>query len=321
MSFQFDQFLTEHQEINTVGIAGHISPDGDCIGSCTGLYLYLKKNYPQFRVDIFMEKVPEELRILKGTEDIRTSFTSDVERYDVFFILDTIKERTNAAEKLFDKAALRVNFDHHVSNKGTDGICFIVPEASSTCEVLCMALDYDKMDLDIARNIYSGIVTDTGMFHYSSTSPATMRAAAKLMEFGFDHSDLIEQVELAKRFSQNKAMGAMLAKASLELDGKVITSFCSTDEMHDLGFVSEDFEGVVSQMNLTVGVECAVFAHGTEDGDVRMNLRSKGKVNVSEIAVSVGGGGHVRASGCTMHNMTCEESISLILDKIKEQLN
>ena len=320
MSFSLDAFLAEHKEIQTVGIAGHVSPDGDCIGSSTALYLYLKKNYPTFRVDIFMESVPEELQILKGTEDIRTSFTSDVERYDVFFILDTIKERTNDAEKLYDNAVLRVNFDHHVSNQGSGDTCFIVPTASSTCEVLCMALDYDKMDRDIAMNLYAGIVTDTGMFHYSSTSSDTMRAAARLMEFGFDHSDLIEHVELEKRFSQNRALGVMLAKARLELDGKVITSFCSTKEMQELGFASEDFGGVVSQMNLTTGVECALFAHGTEEGTVRMNLRSKGLVDVSKIAVSVGGGGHVRASGCTLKDMTCEEALALIMDKVREQL-
>lgn len=320
MSFSLDAFLAEHNEIQTVGIAGHVSPDGDCIGSCTALYLYLKKNYPSYRVDIFMESVPEELRILKGAEEIRTDFVSDVERYDVFFILDTIKERTNDAEKIYDKARLRVNFDHHVSNKGSGDICFIEPNASSTCEVLCMALDYDKMDKDIATNLYAGIVTDTGMFHYSSTSPATMRAAAKLMEYGFDHSDLIERVELEKRFSQNRALGVMLAKAKLELNGKVITSFCSAQEMKESGFTSEDFDGVVSQMNLTTGVECALFAHGTKESTVRMNLRSKGGVNVSEIAVSVGGGGHVRASGCTLSNMTCEEALALMIDKIKEQL-
>ena len=82
----------------TIGIAGHVRPDGDCVGSCMGMYLYLKKVYPSSRIDVFLQEIPEVYSFIPGTEDVNTKFETDVEHYDAFIILDTGKGRTDGAE-------------------------------------------------------------------------------------------------------------------------------------------------------------------------------------------------------------------------------
>ncbi|MBQ4417211.1 MAG: DHH family phosphoesterase, partial [Butyrivibrio sp.] len=180
MGFLIDEQITE--QVRTVGISGHTGPDGDCVGSCMGLYLYLNRNYPDVRTDVFLEPIPRELRIIKDTDRIRTDFKTDVGSYDLFFVLDCEKERTGKAEAICDAAKRIINIDHHISNKGGTGISLIEPDASSVCELIAGAIDLKKADRDIAMALYAGIVTDTGMFHYSNTSPDTMRIAARLME-------------------------------------------------------------------------------------------------------------------------------------------
>ena len=317
MTLWIDELITS--QVRTVGISGHTGPDGDCVGSCMGLYLYIKKNFPDVRTDVFLEQIPRELCIIKDTDRIRTDFRTDVGSYDLFFVLDCEKERTGKAEPICDAAKQIVNIDHHISNKGGDGISMIVPEASSVCELIAGVIDVEKADRDIAMALYAGIVTDTGLFHYSNTSPETMRVAARLMEFSFDHSALAEHIYLERTYNQNRTMGEMLAESRLYLDGRCIVASITRERMEREQITKDDLDQIVSQMNLTVGVECAVFLYETEENRKKISLRSKGKVNVSEIAQQFGGGGHVRAAGCTTDGRI-DEIIARLLPMIGTQL-
>ena len=95
----------------TIGISGHIRPDGDCIGSCMGLYLYIKKNFPKIRVDVFLETIPPEFEFIKDIDAVRSDFETDVDSYDLFFSLDCSKDRLGDAEKYFDAAKKTVNIE------------------------------------------------------------------------------------------------------------------------------------------------------------------------------------------------------------------
>ena len=101
----------------TIGISGHIRPDGDCVGAVMGLYLYLKKVCPGARVVVMLEKPADIFSCIKDVEEIHTDFAADVESFDVFFALDTAKDRLGEAEKYFDGAKKKINIDHHISNK------------------------------------------------------------------------------------------------------------------------------------------------------------------------------------------------------------
>ncbi len=302
-----------------IAITSHIRPDGDAIGSSLGMYLYLKKNYPEARVDVFLEKVLPELTFLSGSDKVITDFTSDVKEYDLCIVLDCSKDRTGDAEKIFDAAKKTINIDHHVSNEGTGDHLYIVPSASSACELVYDTLDPEKLDVEIAKALYTGMVTDTGVFKYNNTSPKTMKVAAELISYGFDFGSLIDQVFYEKTYLQNQILGRALLESILLMDGRCIVSVVSKQTMDFYGAESNDLDGIVNQLLLTKGVDCAIFMYELAPLEYKVSLRSNGAVNVSEIAQMFGGGGHVRASGCTVSG-TYHDVINNISKYIHKQL-
>ena len=303
----------------TIGISSHIRPDGDAIGSSLGMYLYLKKNYPEARVDVFLEKVLPELMFISGSDQVRTDFKSDVEQYDLFIVLDCSKDRTGDAEMFFDNAKKTINIDHHISNQGTGDSTYIVSDASSACELVFDTLDPEKMDVEIAKALYTGMVTDTGVFKYNNTSPKTMRVAAELISYGFDFGSLIDQVFYEKTYLQNQIMGRAILESILLMDGRCIVSVVSKQTMEFYEAQSNDLDGIVNQLLLTKGVDCAIFMYELAPLEYKVSLRSSGAVNVSEVAQMFGGGGHVRAAGCTVSG-TYHDVINNITKYIHKQL-
>jgi phosphoesterase RecJ-like protein len=307
------------QGVKTVGISGHIRPDGDCVGSCMGMYLYLSKNYPDARVDVFLESIPPELEFIKDSDKANKDYTTDIDSYDLFIALDCGKDRLGNAEGFFDTAKNTVNIDHHISNPGTGNVNYIVPTASSACELVYTVIDTDKMDEDIAKSLYTGMVTDTGVFKYSCTSPRTMEIAAKLIGYGFDFGSLIDHVFYEKTYLQNQILGRALLESILLMNGKCIVSVVSRQTMDFYGATSNDMDGIVNQMLLTIGVGCSIFMYEEEPMTYRVSLRSDGSVDVSKVAKIFGGGGHMRAAGCTV-NGTQHDVINNITKYIQQQL-
>ena len=314
---KIDNFLGSAK---TIGISGHIRPDGDCIGSCMGMYLYLIKNYPDIRVDVFLEKIPPEFLFIKDTDKVRSDFASDIDSYDLFIVCDCGKERIGDAEKFFDSAKKTVNIDHHISNPGTGDDLYIVPTASSACELVYDVIDHDRMDVEIAKALYMGIVTDTGVFKYNNTSPRTLQVVSELISYGFDFGSLIDHVFYEKTYLQNQILGRALLESIRIMDGRCIFSSISKETMEFYGADSNDLDGIVNQLLLTIGVDCAIFMYEIAPLEYKVSLRSNGAVNVSEVASMFGGGGHVRAAGCTV-NGTVHDVINNLTKYIHKQLS
>ena len=305
-------------DARTVGIGGHIRPDGDCIGSCMGMYLYLRRKYPQISVDVFLEEIPEEYRLIKDTDKVRTDFATKTEQYDLFIVLDSGKERLGKAEKYFDAAVRTVNIDHHISNTGTGDVNYIVPEASSASELVYRVIDTQMLDRDIAMAIYMGIICDTGVFKYSNTSPETMKIGAELISYGFDFGKLIDTVFYEKTYIQNQILGRSLLESTLFMNGRCIASAITRATMEFYHVKSSDMEGIVSQLMLTSGVDCAIFLYETGIMEFKVSLRSNENVNVAQIAQLFGGGGHAKAAGCTM-NGTVYDVINNLSRYVEQQ--
>ncbi len=304
----------------TIGISSHVRPDGDAIGSSLGMYLYIRRNYPDIRVDVFLEQVIPELTFLKGSDEVNTEYKTDVDSYDLFIVTDCAKDRTGDAEKFFDAAKKTVNIDHHISNQGVGDELYIVPTASSACELVYDVLDKDKIDIEIAKALYTGMVTDTGVFKYNNTSPKTMEIAAKLISYGFDFGSLIDHVFYEKTYLQNQILGRALLESILLMDGKCIVSVVSKQTLEFYGAKSNDLDGIVNQLLLTMGACCAIFMYEVAPLEYKVSLRSTGEVNVSEVAQMFGGGGHMRAAGC-FANGTQYDVINNITKYIHKQLS
>lgn len=287
--------------VRTVGIAGHIRPDGDCVGSCMAVRLYLEENFPQLeRVDVYLEEIPSSYHLLEGTDRIIHDCSRPFE-YDLFIALDCgDARRLGDAARYLESAKHTVCYDHHISNTGYADENYIFPDSSSTAEVVYHIMEDEKISLAVARALYMGIVHDTGVFQYSCTKPETLETAANLLRKGVDGNYIIDTTCMEKSYVQNQILGRALLESIMVLDGTCIISAVKLKDMKFYGVKPADLDGIVSQLRLTRGVETALFLNEIGNQEYKVSMRSKEIVDVSEIARYFGGGGHVRAAGCTM---------------------
>lgn len=283
-----------------IAIAGHVRPDGDCVGSCMAAAQYIRKADPHMQVDVYLEEIAPIFRFIKGTDQIHTEVSSP-EPYDVFLSLDASSlDRLGKFLPIFEQADLTICVDHHVSNKGFAMVNLVEGEASSTCEVLYGLLNDEFITEETAEALYLGMVHDTGVFQYSNTSEKTMRIAGSLMSKGIPFTKIVDETFYKKTYVQNQIMGRSLLESILLLDGKCIFSAVKKSDMEFYGVIPKDLDGIVNQLRVTEGVETALFLYETDNQEWKVSMRSNDIVDVSVIASYFGGGGHVRAAGCTM---------------------
>lgn len=312
------KIIDELKEAKIIAIGGHVRPDGDCVGSVMALYLYLKKAMPDVCVDIYLEQPADIFRCIKDIDKISQDFNTDTV-YDVFLALDCNAERLGDAEPVFQRALKKINIDHHISNSGCGDINIIEPDRSSTCELLYGLFDKDKIDEEIAKALYIGIIHDTGVFRYSNTSPETLCLAAELIKFGFDFPKLIDETFYEKTYVQSQIMGRAVLESIRFLDGKCIVSMVDRKMMDFYQVGPSDLDGIVNQLRIVKGVECAIFMYEVRPMEYKVSMRSNGLVDVAAIAMKFGGGGHIRAAGCNMKG-TYHDSINNLAVHIEEQL-
>lgn len=306
-------------DAETVGIGGHIRPDGDCIGSCMSLYNYLKKNRPDIEVKVYLEFVDDKFSIIENTDKIDTD-GYDGTVYDLFIALDTAsRDRLGFNIPFFDNAKRTVCIDHHASNSGYADYNYIVAEASSASEVLYELLEEELIDKSAAEPMYMGIAHDSGVFRFQTTTPTTMRIAAKMMEQGVNVNKILEETFYSKSYNQLMVTAKIQSQTVLTMDGKCIYGYCTAGMMEEYGVTTNDLDAVVASIRNVEGIEVAMFIYQLESNKFKVSLRSKTNVDVSEIAVGFGGGGHMRAAGFEVEG-PLESAISLILEKIQERI-
>ena len=302
-----------------IAIGGHIRPDGDCVGSCMGLYQYLKENEPEKEVDVYLEEIPEAYRPWVPEGVIRHEIPEG-KSYDLFICLDCgDQDRLGFSAPLFEQAEHTFCIDHHVSNPEFAEENHVVPDASSTSELVYGLLEDDKISRKTAELLYMGIAHDTGVFQYSCAGPSTFRVAAKLLEKGVDAPKLIQNTYYEKSYAQNQILGRALLESIVFMDGKCIASYITKKTMQFYGVKPADLDGIVSQLRVTKGVEVAIFMYETGASVYKVSLRSKERVDVSRIAAYFGGGGHARAAGFSMTG-TPQDVLTNLAGQLEEEL-
>lgn len=288
------------EEAQTIGISGHRRPDGDCVGACLGLYNYIRDVYPDKDVTIYLESIKKEYQFLRYSDTLNHSFT-DKKKLDLFVALDCADEERLGDYGVYAQKAEKVFcVDHHISNKGFGDSCIVVPDASSTCEVLFDQFDYDKISQSCAEALYMGIVHDTGVFKHTNTTRKTMHIAGDLVAKGLNTSHIIDDTFYRKSYAQNQIMGRALIESIQLLDGKILFSIISKSMLKFYGVSGADLDGIIDQLRMTEGVECAILIYEIGLHKYKVSLRSNDYVDVSKVAAGFGGGGHIRAAGCTM---------------------
>ncbi len=305
--------------VKKLGIGGHIRPDGDCVGAGLGLYAYIRKNFPEIEADIYLQPIAEKFKFLKYSEEIISSVDKN-EEYDLFILLDSSdKDRLGEFEPYFNQAKRTICIDHHISNNKYASENIVYPTASSTSEVVYDMLEESLVDYDTACALYLGIVHDSGAFKYSNTSAHTMNVAGRLMEMGIPFTQIIDNTFYSKTYVQNQVLGRALLESILFFNGKCIFSVIKRDIMEFYNITSKDLDGIVEQLRITKGVECAIFLYEVAELEYKVSLRSNEIVDVSKIATYFGGGGHIRAAGFNMKG-NMYDVINNISQQIEKQL-
>lgn len=307
-----NQVMEQIIKAEHIGMAGHIRPDGDCVGSCLALWQYLKKKYPTKTIDLFLNQPPVVFSYLKGFDEIITEPLK--KDYDLFLALDSSSiDRLDFAISMFEKSKQTICIDHHISNTAYAGMNHVIADASSTAEIIYELLwEQEKeegktkeeflsfLGKDIAAAIYTGMAHDTGIFKFSNTSPRTLRIAAYLIETGIPFSKIIDESFYQKTYIQAQIMGRCLMESIRLMEGKVVFSALTKKAMNFYDAKSEDLDGIIDQLRIIKGVEVAILLYEQDMQEYKVSMRSNGEIDVQKIAVYFGGGGHIKAAGCTM---------------------
>ena len=314
------ELLKEIGQANSIAIAGHIRPDGDCVSSCLGLAAYLRKALSEARIVVFMEPNPPTIfSYLEGYSEMVSDYDTD-QVFDVFISVDvSALDRLGNALPIFERAKKTIAIDHHESNKGIADVNEIKPFACSTCEVLYQLFEKDYISDKCAEALYTGIVHDSGVFQYKNMSKKSFEIVGELSEYDFDGPKIIQETFYQKSYMQNQILGRALLESVLFMDGKCIFSVIDRKMMDFYGALPKHFEGIVNQLQNTKGVEVAIFMYELGTQHYKVSMRSNGAVNVSNVATAFGGGGHDRAAGVDM-NGTVHDIINALSEKIDAQL-
>ena len=304
----------------SVAIAGHVRPDGDCVGSTLAVYNYIKTYAPDIRVDLMLEPIPNIFKFLKNADQIDSEYKSR-EVYDLFISLDCGDTgRLGRAVSYFREAKRTMCIDHHMSNQSFADVNYIVPDASSTCELVFDLMDESKITPEIAECLYVGMVHDTGVFQYSCTSSKTMNIAGKLMDKGIPFSKIVDQTYYQKTYEQNRILGKALVDSRLYLEGRCIVSVVTAADMEEYQVLPKHLDGIVQQLRNTKGVEVAIFIYENEDGSYKVSMLSSEYVDVATLLMQYGGGGHKRAAGATMQEPP-EQIVPMLVADVEKQLD
>ena len=298
-------------------ITAHVRLDGDAVGSELALY-HVLRNMGKDAVIYNQDRTPDVYTFLPGTDAIVHCLDS-IEMFDVAFVLDCSDfERVGGKAGLISSIKSIVNIDHHISNNGFSEISLIDSGASSTGEILYRVIEKLGVPVtkDIATNLYTAIITDTGSFRYSNTGYRTFTVAAKLVEAGADPRWIAENIYENKPLEQIQLLKEAFKTLEFHRDIKTGSMSVSQVMLQNAKALPEHTEGFVDMIRSIKGIEVALFFQETSESSYRISLRSKRRINVERIAREFGGGGHVNASACSLEG-DIQSVKNKLLDAIK----
>ncbi len=307
-------------EAGSIAIFPHVSADGDAIGSSLALGLVLRNAGK--RVAIYIEEnIPNVYSFLPGIELANLHNSAD-EVMDLNIALDTGDVgRLGTRAEFFFNAPCTINIDHHITNTKFSHLNFVDELSASTGEIIYSLIKEMELEInaDIATCLYAAIATDTGGFQYQNTSAETHKITAELLSTGINVGELSQRIFDNTTFEKLKLTQKAIELLELYENAKFAVVVLSLEDIHSIGARDEDCDGIVNIGRSIEGVEVSALIKEKGDNEIRVNLRSKTYVDVSEVAALFEGGGHKRAAGCTIKG-SLEDAKSKIINAIKDRL-
>jgi len=311
-----ERVLQEIQARRHFLVTSHARPDGDAIGSTLALAQVLRKLGKTAEV-ILRDSVPVIYKPLPLADTIVNAAQVN-DNYDAAIILecDSIQRtRLQGLEHCF-----LINIDHHASSKAFADVNWIDPSAVATAELVFRLAQAAQVKLtpEIATCLYTALLTNTGSFCYSGTNACTFELAKYLVEHGADPGKIAQSVYFSSPTSKMRLLGAALSR--LQRDGAVTWMSVTRHDLERCGALDEDCEGLVNYALGIAGVEVAVFFRELATERVRVSIRSKGAVDVAEIAGKFGGGGHECAGGFSTEG-PIQAAVDLVLAELRGKVS
>lgn len=327
----FKEIAQQFQNAKSVLLFPHKNMDGDAMGSCVALCIALRKMDRECYI-IVEDGVPDFLKFLD------CGYCTDngcvISEPDICACIDCGElSRFEKNKDFYLKGKTKICIDHHMTSLGNEPIAdynYIVPDAAATGELIYMLLtgdmtgdDYEglvaRLDVEMAEAIFAAITTDTGNFQYSNTTKRSHEIVGKLYDVGIDANkvsiELYENISLQKL----KITSKILSELEIFADGRAVIAYVTQDMLSKSSVKLEETEGIVATLRSIAGVEIAAFLKEYSDGMIKVSMRAKREGNVAVIGAKYGGGGHVKAAGCTL-DYSMEKSIILIKSEIEAVL-
>ena len=312
-----DSIIDEIKKAETIVILTHESPDGDAVGSSLAMYLALKQIGKN--PDIIIPKYSRVFNFLPGTQDIKEEGKN--EPYDLAIALDCGDlKRLNGYVSYFEDAKTKISIDHHGSNTMFADFNFVDPASPACAQILVFVLETMKVTItqEIGTCLLTGIITDTGGFRYPKVTVETFEFAAWLLSKGINVSDIYKRVLQIKSRANFELSRLCSDRLEFLEDGKLTFSYITLDDQEKVGAEEGDHEGLVNIGRDIEGVKVAVFFHENEKG-FKVSMRSDGSVNVADICLVLGGGGHPAAAGCLV-SLPLEQAKEKVLREVKRYI-
>ena len=314
-----DEILEEIKNANNIVILTHETPDGDAVGSSLGMKIALEKLGKN--ADVIITKYANMYSFLPRSQEIKTQ--SNIEKYDLAISVDcaTLKRLDNA--QYFENAKKTIVIDHHGSNTMYGDINYVNPVSPACAEILLAILSYFKIEIDveIGTCLMTGIITDTGGLQYPSTTADTFEYAADMLRKGVNISDICKKTLQTKTKASFELTKRVIDRMELLENGKVAFSYVNQKDFKEVNAEEGDHEGIVNVGREIEGVEVSIFIRQKEnEEEYKISMRSNtDEINVSDICLVWGGGGHPRAAGATIKG-NVEQVKEKIMNVVKKYL-
>ena len=314
-----DDILSEINKAETIVVLAHENPDGDAIGSSVGVCLALQNMGKT--AEVLMNEYPANFSFLPGIENIKNK--PSLEKYDMAIVVDCpdISRVYKDYIPCFEKAKTTVEFDHHRKNAMFADYNIVNHVSPACAQILVSSFEYLNIEItkDIATNFLTGIITDTGGFKNSGVTTETFEFAGWALSKGINLPNVYRESMLVT--SRTKFEAEKIAMQRLEFfeNGKIAFTYMTKEDDKSIGVKAGDHDGIVEIGRNIKDVEVSIFLYQRDDGSFKGSLRSNDYVDVADVCMMFGGGGHIKAAGCTLE-MKLEDAKKVIIEEVKKHL-
>ena len=314
-----DNILEEIKKTEKIVVLTHESPDGDAVSSSLSVMHALKQLEKE--ADVVIPEHAKNFDFLPGAEKILQK--GKIEKYDLAISVDcTDLRRLAGGKEYFETAKKTIEIDHHSVNSMFADLNYVDPVSPACCQVLIAMYEYYGVEItkDIATCILTGIITDTGGFQWGGVTPETFEFAAELIRKGAKIKEICRIALRNKTKAHCELEKLVYDRMQFFEDGRIVISYVNVEDNQKIGAKLGDEEGLVEMLRDIEGVDVSVLLKEKEGANgYKISLRSHENVNVSDIALLLGGGGHAGAAGCFIAG-TLEQAKTKIINTIRHEL-